>query len=263
MYPGLGDDQHTFEVRAIDSAGTVDLTPAKRTWTVDTTAPTVSNASPTDRAGNVALNDNVTVTFSKDMEAATLTDPNNPTFTLKGPDGSLVDAALSYDATSKTATLNPSAKLAVNTTYTATVTTGVTDKVGNSLADNKVWSFTTTDDTTPPTVESVSPLVDARDVLRDTNVVAKFLDEDIVEATVTRDTFMLAPGPDAPTPTTRITAAVSYDPTTRTAKLNPYGSSTSVLERCKRYTAKVTSGITDEVGNPAVEKVWTFKTRGC
>jgi hypothetical protein len=38
-YADLTDREHTFEVRAIDAAGNVDLTPAAHTWTVDTVAP--------------------------------------------------------------------------------------------------------------------------------------------------------------------------------------------------------------------------------
>lgn len=45
-YMGLTSRLHTFRVRAIDSAGNVDSTPAARSWTVDTVRPTVSGMSP-------------------------------------------------------------------------------------------------------------------------------------------------------------------------------------------------------------------------
>jgi large repetitive protein len=43
VYSGLTDGSHTFEVRAIDSAGNTDPTPDKRTWTVDATTLTVQS----------------------------------------------------------------------------------------------------------------------------------------------------------------------------------------------------------------------------
>jgi hypothetical protein len=46
-YTGLSNGSHTVEIRATDSAGNVDLTPASRTWTIDTVAPeTAINTGP-------------------------------------------------------------------------------------------------------------------------------------------------------------------------------------------------------------------------
>ena len=41
-YNGLSDGSYTFEVRAIDSLGNTDPTPAAYTWIIDTTGPTVT-----------------------------------------------------------------------------------------------------------------------------------------------------------------------------------------------------------------------------
>ena len=41
-YTGLAEGPHTFELRATDAAGNVDLTPASHEWTIDTSAPQTS-----------------------------------------------------------------------------------------------------------------------------------------------------------------------------------------------------------------------------
>ena len=60
---GLADGSHTFEVRAIDQAGNTDASPASFTWTVDTTAPTVSIDS-----GPSGLTNDPTPTFTFSSE---------------------------------------------------------------------------------------------------------------------------------------------------------------------------------------------------
>lgn len=103
----------------------------------DTTAPTVSSTIPADTATGVAINQNITATFSEAMDSATIT---STTFTVM-QGATPVPGVVTYVGT--VATFNPTNDLAANTVVTATITTGVTDLVGNALAANKTWSFTT------------------------------------------------------------------------------------------------------------------------
>ena len=59
------------------------------------------------------------------------------------------------------------------------------------------------------------------------------------------------------TSATRIASqtTVSYEPTTQTATLDPYGSTTSRLAKCQRYTAKLTSRVKHKAGNPAITRM--------
>ncbi len=97
-------------------------------------APTVSSTSPVADATGVAVDTTVSVTFSEAMDAVTIT---TSSFTLDSVSGSV-----SYDSGTYTATFTPSANLAANTTYTATLSTAITDVAGNPLAEYS-WSFTT------------------------------------------------------------------------------------------------------------------------
>ena len=111
----------------------------------DTTPPLVTANTPAAGAINVALNSSVTATFNEPIDPATVT---TATFELRNAANALVAASVSYNATTRTATLTPSAALAATTTFTATVRGGATapqvrDVAGNALAANAAWSFTT------------------------------------------------------------------------------------------------------------------------
>jgi len=99
----------------------------------DSTRPTILSVSPTDGSTGVPLTTTITATFSEAMNATSV---NETTFTIEGATGTV-----SYEGT--TATLTPSADLAYNTTFTVTVTTGVKDIAGNSMAADYIWNFTT------------------------------------------------------------------------------------------------------------------------
>lgn len=138
---GLADGSHTFRVRAIDAADNVDPTPASHTWTVETAAPTITNFSPANTEADVAPSTNVRVTFSEAMDKASVEAPG--TFTLKQGSSSPIAATVTYDSATKKATLDPSTDLALNTTYTATLTTEAKDLTGSALAQERSWNFTT------------------------------------------------------------------------------------------------------------------------
>ncbi len=99
----------------------------------DIILPIVSATNPVSGGVNIAVGNAITATFSEAMTSATI---NNTTFTVSG-----VTGTVSYSGT--TATFTPSGPLAYSTTYTATITTGVTDVAGNPMATNYTWSFTT------------------------------------------------------------------------------------------------------------------------
>jgi Bacterial Ig-like domain len=136
-YDRLSDGQHVFEVWATDAAGNTDPSPARRGWTVDATAPTVTNnVTPIGR--KVPPKTTVAATFSEPMNEVSLEALG--TFTLK-KGTTTIAATVDYDPTTQRATLSPTKKLRSGATYTATITIGAKDLAGNALAANKVWQF--------------------------------------------------------------------------------------------------------------------------
>ncbi len=131
---GLGTGKNAVAVSATDNGVTV-------------TAHTLINqqifTAHTPHAGEYDVNPGsfagVTVTFSEDMNLATLTAQS---FTLDSG-GATVPATVSYDAPSRTATLTPVAPLASATDYTVTLTTAVQNAGGEQLAHQVAWVFTT------------------------------------------------------------------------------------------------------------------------
>jgi PKD repeat protein/methionine-rich copper-binding protein CopC len=210
----------------------------------DTTAPTVTSTSPADGATDVSVGANVTATFSE-----AVTGVSGASFTLTGPGGS-VAASVSYDAATRTATLNPTSNLAADTTYTANLSSAIKDSAGNALAPIS-WSFHTAPpppDTTPPTVTNKTPANGATGVVVTTDVTATF-SEDVTGISAT--TFTLY-APDQSV----VPASLTYTPGNLTATLDPSIS----LASDTTYTAILTNAITDLAGNPLAQTAWSFHT---
>lgn len=222
----------------------------------DTTRPTVSLAVPTPGATAAPNNTAITASFSEDMNPLTI---SGSSFTLVNTAlGTAVPGNVSYSATSRTAIFTPStpATLALNTAFTATVTTVAADLAGNGLATNFVWTFTTAalPDTTRPTVTVTLPAPGATAVANNTAITATF-SEDMNPATISGSTFTLV----NTTLGSAVPGSVSYSATSRSLVFTPTAPST--LADNSQFTATVTTGASDLAGNGlAANFVWTFTT---
>lgn len=231
-----------------DSSGNALL--ADYTWSFttaadpDTQKPTVLSVGPVNNATAVPTNSKVTITFSKPMNASSI---NASTVTLK-KGTTAVTGTVAYSGT--TATFAPSSALDASSVYTCTVTTGVKDAAGNTMASNYTWSFTTanTVDVTPPTVSSVVPASNATSVATGSKVTATF--SEIMDAsTVNTSTFTLKQGSSV------VAGTVSYTGTTAT--FTP----TTTLAGSTLYTGTITTGTKDPSGNAlAASYTWSFTT---
>jgi hypothetical protein len=223
---------------AKDASGNVLPSPVSWSFTTEA-APAVTNQSPSSGATNVATTTPVKATFSKSVVTASLA------FTLKDATGNTVPTTLTYDNTTFTATLTPSAALANSATYTATVS-AAKDADGNALAAPVSWSFTTAA-AVIPAVTTETPAPGATGVASTTTVKATF-NESVVASSIS---FVLKDASGTVVP-----ATVAYDNTTFTATLTP----SAALAGGKTYTATV-SGVKDANGNTMTGSTsWSFTT---
>ena len=204
--------------------------------------------TPPNGSTGVCSNTVVAATFSQAMDPASITDK---TFTLTGPGTSPVTGVVSHDAGSRIFTFTPTTPLALSTAYTATITTAAKDQLGNALASNVVWSFTTAAASCatppPPAVILVSPVANSLAVCPNAIVAATF-NEAMNPATINSATFMLAPA---------VPGSVTLDGTGRIATFTP---STSLALNTS-YTATITTGAQDVAGNTlASNYIWNFTT---
>src|SRR6202048_2711545 len=112
--------------------------------TADLTAPTILSTVPVSAAINVPTNQTITATFSKPMDPSTIAASGTFTVAVAGVGGAAVPGTVSY--TGSAATFTPTANLAPNTQFTATVTSAAKDLSGNALAAGakpNPWNFTT------------------------------------------------------------------------------------------------------------------------
>jgi hypothetical protein len=194
----------------------------------DLTRPRVSATDPvTTTPGptvGVPSNTAISATFTKNMAPATITGTSF-TVTCTAPCVSPT-GTVNYSVGARTVVFRPSASLTVGDTYTATITTAVTDLAGNALAGNQapvpaasdyVWTFTAAAPSTAANVSVLSsnPAANATNVCPSAGINATFAVPAGLRmdpTTLTATTFTVK-GP-APTSTAVTAASISLDAAT-------------------------------------------------
>jgi hypothetical protein len=112
-----------------------------------TTPPELVTTVPASGATNVPINQAVSVTFTEAMNPLTLTSSTFQLYAGASATGTPIAGAIKYDPILFIATFTPTNPLAINSSYTAIVTTGATDLAGDPLGTTgpppNPWTFTT------------------------------------------------------------------------------------------------------------------------
>ena len=232
---------YTFDVAAINSVGTgaasarsVVVTP--RTEFV---LPTVIARTPASGARSVSQTGNLTATFSEPV-----TGVSGTTFVLR-LGTTVIPAAVSYNATTRVATLNPTATLLADRSYTATLS-GIRDGAGNTMVASS-WSFITGP---APTITALTPAAGATAVGRLVSPTATF--SEVITGFTATSVTVTRPG-------TTIASTLSFNATTRVLTINP----NATLLANTTYTVTITGGtgaVRDLAGNPVVTRTWSYTT---
>jgi hypothetical protein len=235
---------------------------------VTVTAPLTTIPGPTT---GVPSNSAISATFTEDMAPATFTATS---FTVTCT-GSCVSptGTITYSAGARTVVYRPTANLTVGDTYTATLTTAITDASGNALAGNQaplpaasdyVWTFTAAAPSVAANISvlSTNPAANATNVCPNAGINATFsvpVGQRIDPTTLTAMTFTVT-GP-APGLTPVTAASITLDSATGLiATFTPQNPLTSGVT----YTATIlggANGVTDTAVPPdtmLVNFTWNF-----
>jgi len=134
---------------------------ARQSWNVTVVAPPLAvvfftGSGAQSGMSSVPTNSDIVATFSRPVQPGTVTATSF--LVSQTATGTPVIGTIAFHSEFSVGFV-PSAPLLPSTSYTATITSSITDTDGNALATPGSWSFTTAPlpDTTPPAVAAVSP----------------------------------------------------------------------------------------------------------
>lgn len=248
-----GKEYHVTLTTGIKDLGGASLS-SDLTWSFmieegpDTTRPRILSILPAAQAEAVSARIPVVVVFSEPMDPPSVTDPAH--FFIKGS----IPGEYFYDPKTYTVTFLPSAGLAPATTYSVYMKAGAKDLAGNSILEDKIWSFRTRGDSDadPPQVEERIPGIMASDVAVNSRLLITF-DEGVRPSSL--DSRVLLVDQDSKT----IPAGpLRYTLSARSVILYPV----EELGGNETYQVIVKAGIEDLSGNRTFSDVSWFFTTG-
>ncbi|UCE38016.1 MAG: Ig-like domain-containing protein [Thermoplasmata archaeon] len=151
----------------------------------DTELPYIMSVYPEENAQNIGLNEIIVVEFSETMnefscEAAFTYSDGQRAFGFN--DGF-------FTWTENTMTFIPNASFILDTQYTVTISTVARDILGNAIAGDFLWSFTTHGDITPPAVIASSP--SGNNIMVDSTITVTFSEQ--MNVTSTKSAIVIVP----------------------------------------------------------------------
>ncbi len=215
---------------------------------VDSERPTILSVSPLVGAENVLVTAHVLVRFSEAVNEVSIS-PVTLRILKRGKE---VPGVLYYNSDSWEALYVPNAPFEYGSVYKVVVEQNIEDLAGNPLALRAAWTFSTEPppDTIPPSVIKVSPIVGAREVSLETEVVVEF-SEPVDVGTITAFNFGLR------YESRDVSGEIAYDESSRTVHFKPL----KPLMKDTLYEVVVDRGITDLAGNLLENRfTWRFKT---
>jgi hypothetical protein len=215
-------------------------------YTQSSPPPTVSSVGL--QTDGVAANRWLYVQFSEDMDPSTI---NSKTITVADSSGTAVPGNVAYFANFKVAGFQPNPALQENASYTFTITTGAASDQGVHLAAAYTQQFTTraSMDTSPISVEKVTPSSNATCVSATTPITITF--NELADVSTITSANIVITGPD----NTPIPAKIGYNVANSTVTLTPNAA-------LPTGTITVTvSNVADAAGVPMIAPfTWSFST---
>ncbi len=211
-------------------------------YPAETTPPVLVSVQPAADADDVALNATVFALFSENINPTSV---DSVSFFLVDESDAPVPGT--YTVVNQGITFTPDAPFQGGTTYTATLTTGISDMAGNNLGAGYTWSFTTLFND-PPTVVATQPADGSVDVSLSSLITVTF-SEDILPQSVSGQSFSISDGISNLMGTIQVNAnTVTFTPQNDLI----YGAT---------YTVLVTTAVQDFDGESmASDVVWSFTT---